>query len=196
MWEIESGKWVGCGDKAGLDWWADVNLPGRCVALMVMSKCAMKSHREHKRCITIVSFEEPLLVATTNPSLSHWKLMRQWCSICPKWHRWIWLEPAPLPWSLYQTIQGATAIGTTWNLELLCIPMYVPEASVWATKSGVVKRMGWHKMLKPFQGYRMCHQNKSDLKALFSLAMKCSFWVLWWLSTFGKQRFCLVWLLW
>ena len=31
-------------------------------------------------------------------------------------------------------------------------------------------------MLKPFQGCRkMCHQNKSDLKALFSLVMKCSF---------------------
>ena len=31
-------------------------------------------------------------------------------------------------------------------------------------------------MLKPFQDCRkMCHQNKSDLKALFSLVMKCSF---------------------
>ena len=31
-------------------------------------------------------------------------------------------------------------------------------------------------MRKPFQDCRkMCHQNKSDLKALFSLVMKCSF---------------------
>ena len=31
-------------------------------------------------------------------------------------------------------------------------------------------------MLKPFQDCRkMCHQNKSDLKVLFSLVMKCSF---------------------
>ena len=45
---------------------------GRCVAVMVMSKCAMKNHREHRRCIIIVSFEEPLLIAATN---SHWKLM-------------------------------------------------------------------------------------------------------------------------
>ena len=49
--------------------------PGRCVAVMVMSKCAMKDHRERRRCITIVSFEESLLITATNPSLSHWKLM-------------------------------------------------------------------------------------------------------------------------
>ena len=45
---------------------------GRCVAV---TKCAMKNQREHRRCITIVSFEEPLLIVATNPSLSHWKLM-------------------------------------------------------------------------------------------------------------------------
>ena len=49
--------------------------PGRCVAVMVMSKYVMKNHRERRRCITIVPFEEPLLVAATKPSLSHWKLM-------------------------------------------------------------------------------------------------------------------------
>ena len=70
-----------------LDWQADVNFPrerwsavvfvapGRCVAVMVMSKCAIKNHRERRRCITIVSFEEPLLIAATKLSLSHWKLM-------------------------------------------------------------------------------------------------------------------------
>ena len=45
--------------------------PGRCVAVMVMSKYAMKNHREIRRCITIVSFEEPLLIAATKPSLPH-----------------------------------------------------------------------------------------------------------------------------
>ena len=45
--------------------------PGRCVTVMVMSKYAMKKHRERRRCMTIVSFEEPLLIAATKPSLSH-----------------------------------------------------------------------------------------------------------------------------
>ena len=70
--------------------------------------------------------------------------------------------------------------------------LHVPEGSVWATKSGVVKRMGWCKMLKPFQDCRkICHQNEFDLKGLFSLVMKCSFLSFWRLSTFVRQRFCL-----
>ena len=48
---------------------------GRCVTVMVMIKCVMKNLRECRRYITIVSFEEPLLIAATKPLLSHWKLM-------------------------------------------------------------------------------------------------------------------------
>ena len=70
---------------------------------------------------------------------------------------------------------GATAIGTISNLEVLSIPMF--QRHLFGQQSqGLSREVGWCKMLKPFQDCRkMCHQNKSDLKALFSLVMNCSF---------------------
>ena len=150
---------------------------GRCVSVMVMSKCVMKNHREHRRCITFVSFEEPLLIAAIKPSLLHWKLMWRWGSMCP------------------QVTQGSmigtrsfVMVPTSDHLESHCywnhleprtaVHPHVPKASVWATKSGVVKRVGWRKMLKPFQDCRkMCHHLIWRLCS--ALLWSAVFWVLW-----------------
>ena len=162
IWEIKSGKWVGCGDKAGLDWRADVNFPlerwsavvfvapGRCVAVIVMSKCAMKTHRERRRCITIVSFEEPLLIAATNPLLSHWKLMWRWCSVCPQVTQVNMIGTSSFAMIPTSDHSGSHCHWSQLEPRTAAYP-HVPEVSVWATKSGVVKRVGWCKMLKLFQ---------------------------------------------
>ena len=156
------------GTAAGIEEKSNQDLAGRQYGrLRVVSEC--------RRYITIVSFEEPLLIAATKLSLSHWKLMWWWHSMCPQ----------VIQVSMIGTISFAM-IPTSDHSEGHChwnhleprtaAHPHVPEASVWATKSGIVKRVGWRKMLKPFQDCRkMCHQNKSDLKALFSLVMNCSF---------------------
>ena len=56
------------GTAAGIEEKSNQDLAGRQYGrLRVVSEC--------RRYITIVSFEEPLLIAATKLSLSHWKLM-------------------------------------------------------------------------------------------------------------------------
>ena len=49
--------------------------PGRCAAVTGDVQVCDENHRERRRCITTVSFEEPLLIAATNSSLSYWNSM-------------------------------------------------------------------------------------------------------------------------
>ena len=48
-------------------------MPGRWVDVMWMLKVAVMNHRHLSRCITILSFDEPLLMAETRLWLSHYK---------------------------------------------------------------------------------------------------------------------------
>ena len=42
-----------------------------CSVTMCLSNVAVKNHKDLRRCITILSLEEPLVMATTRPRLSH-----------------------------------------------------------------------------------------------------------------------------
>lgn len=50
---------------------ASLLTPAICVAVRSMSNITVKNHKQWRRCITKVSFVEPLLMATTKLWLSH-----------------------------------------------------------------------------------------------------------------------------
>ena len=52
---------------------AVLDTPGICSIVISISKRAVKNHIHLSKCITVWSFEEPFLIAATNPVLSHWK---------------------------------------------------------------------------------------------------------------------------
>ena len=46
-------------------------VPAMCSVTMRISNVATKNHNDLRRCITILSLEEPLVMAATRPRLSH-----------------------------------------------------------------------------------------------------------------------------
>ena len=58
--------------------------PGICVAMICISKKAVKNQRHLSRCITMRSLEEPLLIACTRPWLSHCNTVDFFANIGPQ----------------------------------------------------------------------------------------------------------------
>ena len=129
----------------------------------------MKNHRHLSRCMTTLSFDEPLRMAATRLRLSHWNRILCFAKVGP------------------QTMQ-LSRIGTSsfaimdtedqfkghchWNQDLLkkAPQPHVPEASVWITRSAGVEWDTLHSRLRPFQLTRkVCHQTRSDLNSRPSL---------------------------
>ena len=180
----EEGIIAGCWVREGvtlkawhmLPWerWSAVTLitPGRWEAVIQMSKCATKNDKERSRCITNLSLLEPLLMIMTRLALSHWKFI------------WCWDKQGP------QTMHVNIIIGTSslaiipilyhsgghyhcshWDPSTAAQP-HVPEASVWAQKSGCDKIEGCWRILRLFHDCRKtCHQNRSDWNGLFNWVM-------------------------
>ena len=46
-------------------------VPVICSVTMCISNVAAKNHKDLRRCITVMSLEEPLMMAATRPRLSH-----------------------------------------------------------------------------------------------------------------------------
>ena len=59
------------------DWFLEIlyaavfNMPVICEADILTSRCAEKNHRQHNKCITVGSLEEPLLIESTSLLLLH-----------------------------------------------------------------------------------------------------------------------------
>ena len=152
--------------------------PGRWVADTVMSKYATKNHRQQSRCITKVSLDEPILMATTRLKLSHRKLTCCLDSCGPQTMQLKIIGTNSLAMMLEFDHSGGHCHCNHCVLNTAPQP-HEPEASVCIDKSEVVLSAGWCNMLSPFHNCRkVCHHIKSDLNSLFSLVRKCIFWSL------------------
>ena len=119
-----------------------------------------KNDKEQSRCITNLSLLEPLLMAMTRLALLHWKLL--WCldkqgpqTMHVRIIDMSFLAIIPIS---YHSVDHCHC--SHWD-SITAVQLLVPEASVWAQKSGYDKVEGCQMILRPFQDHRR-HATKID----------------------------------
>jgi len=105
-----------------------LSVPGKWVAVIWMSICATKYHKHRRRCIANLSLDEPLLIAMTRFSLSHWKFI--WCFDSCVLHTMqvnrmginsLAIIPIIFPWPLPLEPLGTKYSRTTPSALCICI---------------------------------------------------------------------------
>ena len=170
----EAGTCIGLWEAWGWEWrnWAvrfldrlsaaTLSTPGICTAKMLISKKAKKNHRHRSKCITMGSFEEPLLIALTRLLLSNWN-----CSdfLVKKGPQIAQINTIGTNSFTIMSILVHSADHWSWIQWLLnSAPQpQDPDASVWIKVSGFE---GASRKLTPFQWHmNKCHHLKNQSRS-------------------------------